>query len=373
MRNILLAVIGTSLLQVSFASPNIDIDRAWMRVSDPLIMSGPIDFNFANLPLSGKVADSQKYWSSDYWARYKGGINYRWNAARPTGFNLISPTKTQALQMSQAELRALAPSEKWDLFIGRYDYPVKREVNNYASPNRPTWEGICDGWAGAAMNFDEPQPIVVSNPDGVQVPFGSSDIKALLSWYYAKKFTDGHSQMGRRCYGTNTGSTDRCDHDLNAGAFHLILANRIGAQGTTFIADMDRNREVWNHIAYDYRSTIRYRNLAPRSTSAPGTVRVARVRTVVSYVFLLRSNTWEPVLGTSRQRLSSRTYEYYLDLDASGRIIGGDWITSQRPDFLWLSKRPTRFTGLFSRLPELLSDFPMMEEAEEVENELAIK
>lgn len=373
MKNIVYAVIGCSLMQASFASPNIDIDRAWMRISDPLIMSGPINHNFSELPLRGKVTDPNKYWSSDYWARYKGGINYRWNAARPSGFNLISPTRTEAMQMSQSQLRALAPSEKWDLYIGRYDYPVKREVNNYASPNRPTWEGICDGWAGAAMNFDEPEPIVVTNPDGIQVPFGSSDIKALLSWFYAKKFTDGNSQMGRRCNGSNTGGVDRCDHDMNAGAFHLILTNKIGVDGTTFIADIDRNREVWNHIAYDFRSTVRYRNLSPRSTSAPGTVKVARVRTTVNYVFLLRGNTWEPVLGTSRQRTSSRTYEYYLDLDVNGRIIGGDWITSQRPDFLWLSRRPTRFTGLFSKLPDLLRDFPLSGEEIETVEEMALQ
>lgn len=342
-------------VQVSFAATNIDIDRAWMRISDPLIMSTTINFRFNDLPLRGKVTDPERYWSSDYWARYKGGINYRWNAARPSGFNLVSPNKAQAEQMSEAQLRALAPSEKWDLFIGRYDYPVKREVDNYASPSRPTWEGICDGWAGAAMNFSEPKPIVVTNPDGIRIPFGSSDIKGLLSWYYAKKFTDGHSQMGSRCNNTTT-TTDRCQHDMNAGAFHLILSNKLGVDGTTFIADIDRNREVWNHIAYDYSSTIRYRNLPPRSTSAPGTVSVARVRTIVRYVFLLNRNTWEPVLGTSRQRTSTRTYEYYLDLDGSGRIIGGDWITNQRPDFLWLSRKPTRFTGLFSRLPELLED-----------------
>lgn len=347
-------------MQAGFASPNLDVDfvRAWTRISDPLIMSTDINRNFSELALSGKVADPKKYWSSDYWARYKGGINYRWNAARPSGFNLVSPTKEQAMTMTNAQLRTLAPSEKWDLFIGRYDYPTKKEVNSYASPSRPTWEGICDGWAGAAMNFEEPVPTVMTNPDGIQVPFGSSDIKALLSWYYAKKFSDGYAQMGSRCNGTNS-TSDRCTHDMNAGAFHLILANKLGKDGSTFIADIDRNSEVWNHIAYDYRSTIRNRNLSPRSTSAPGTVSVNRVRTVVSYVFLLRSNTWEPVLGTSRQRTSTRTYEYYLDLDAAGRVIGGDWISTQRPDFLWLSRRPTSFTGLFSRLPQLLQDFPM--------------
>lgn len=76
-------LIGFSSPQIAMASTNIDIDRAWMRISDPLIMSTSINFRFSDLPLRGKVSDPERYWSSDYWARYKGGINYRWNAARP--------------------------------------------------------------------------------------------------------------------------------------------------------------------------------------------------------------------------------------------------------------------------------------------------
>lgn len=353
MKKVSYALLGLSFMQLSFASADLDIDRAWTRISDPLIMSTTFNRSFSSLPLAGEVSDRQKYWSSDYWARYKGGINYRWHALRPSGFNLISPTREAALTMSSDALSRLGPSEKWDLFIGRYDYPTKNEVNNYASPTRPTWEGICDGWAGAAMNHDEPNPVVVSNPDGVQIPFGTSDIKALLSWYYAKKHSGGYDQMGYRCRGSDAG-TDRCQHDMNAGSFHVVLANKLGVDGTTFIADIDRNSEVWNHIAYDYKSTIRSSNLAPLPTSAPGTVKLARVRTVVKYVFLLRKNTWTPVLGTSLQRTSTRTYEYFLDLDSTGRIIGGDWISNQRPDFLWLERKVSRFGGLFTRLPEIL-------------------
>lgn len=360
MKKFIFVLLGLWLTSGANASPNLEFDRAWMRISDPLIMSAN-NRDFASLPLSGAVADPQKNWSSDYWARYKGGINYRWNAIRPSGFNLVSPTKQQAMTMSQSQLAALAPSEKWDIFIGRFDYPVKREIANYASPNRPKWEGICDGWAGAALNHDEPRPVVVTSPDGIQVPFGSSDIKGLLSWYYSRKWAGGNSQMGRRCYGTNSGTIDRCSHDMNAGAFHLVLTNRLGQDGKSFIADIDRNHEVWNHLAYNYRSSIRSANLPPGSTSAAGTVKRVRVRTVVNYVFLLTRNTWEPVLGTSRQKLSSRTYEYYLDIDGRGRIIGGDWITTQRPDFLWLERKVSGFSGVFSRLGELLSEIPVEE------------
>lgn len=336
------------------ASPNLDLERAWQRISDPLIMSSSFNRNWEDLPVTGSARDPEKYWSSDYWARRKGGINYRWNSSNPRGFNLVSPTRSQVASMTQSQLRALAPSEKWDILIGRYDYPTKNEVDRYASPTRPSWEGICDGWAGAALNHDEPRPKTLRNPDGVLIPFGSSDIKGLLSWYYAKKYSGGYAQMGRRCYGNL--SDPNCQQDMNAGAFHIVLANRLGEDGLSFIADIDRNSQVWNHLAYNYRSSVLNRNLRPLSTSAPGTVRMVRVRTVVNYVFLLSRNTWEPVLGTSRQNTESRSYEYYLDLNADGRIIGGEWISNQKPDFLWLERKVPSFRGNFSRLSELLQE-----------------
>jgi hypothetical protein len=368
MKKLSWALLGALALNVTQASVHLEldsIDRAWQGISDPLRMSAAFNREFSSLPLSGKAGDPQKYWSSDYWARNKGGINYRWNSASPSGFNTKSPTKAEALQMTVAQIAALAPSEKWDLFNGRYDYPLKKRISSYASPSRPSWEGICDGWAGAALNHDEPRPMTIANPDGIQIPFGSSDIKGLLSWYYAREWVGGYAMMGRRCNGGIDIGTDRCTHDMNAGAFHIVLANRLGKDGISFIADIDRQSEVWNHLAFDFSSRILSGDLRPRSTSASGTVKVVRVRTTVDYVWLLRRNAWGPVLGTSAQRTNSRIYEYYLDINSLGRIIGGDWITSQRPDFLWLERKVGSFGGLFSRLDELLDEIPVNDEVAE--------
>lgn len=366
MKSLFLGAVIIFITQVASASAEKGIDRAWMRISDPLIMSTNFERNFSALPLTGKVSDPQKYWSSDYWARRKGGINYRWNALRPTGFNLVSPTRDEATQMSADELSTLAPSEKLDLLNGRYDYPLKNEIAVYASPSRPSWEGICEGWSAAAMNHDEPKPITLTNSDGIQIPFGSSDVKALLSWYYSRKFRGANSQMGRRCYGSNRNGSDQCEHDMNAGSFHIVISNKLGRDGTSFIADIERASEVWNHLVYDFNSVIVNANVRPLSTSAPGTVKMAQVRTKVNYVFLLENNSWEPVLGTSRQHLHSRTYEYYLDLDSTGKIIGGEWISRQRPDFLWQSRKVGQFTGLFVKMPELLNETSEMETSEEI-------
>jgi Transglutaminase elicitor len=340
----------------TFASVNLDDKRAWDSISDPDRMLDTFEREFSALPLTGKIQDPNRLWSSDYWARRKGGINYRWNSSSPSGFNLVSPTKLQASQMSISQLRALAATEKWDLLNGRYDYPAKREVAAYADPRAALWSGICHGWAPASLNHDEPDPVTLRNPDGIFIPFGTSDIKALLSWYYADKFDAPTThQMGRRCYGRYPpDNSDRCRQDMNAGAFHLVLTNRLGISGVSFVADVDISEEVWNHAIWSYKTSITNRNVRPLSSSAAGTVKMVRVKTVIEYVATTK-NHWNPVLGTSNQKTKLKTFDYYLDIDARGRIIGGEWPSYQRPDFLWLVYRPPSFEGYYKRLPELLS------------------
>ncbi|MFL5784704.1 MAG: hypothetical protein ACJ76H_08860 [Bacteriovoracaceae bacterium] len=356
MKKISLAIAGTFVLMNSAFASDYDLNdkRAWQSISSPSRMSSTFNRSFSALPLSGSVGDAMKTWSSDYWARNKGGINYRWNAPHPTGFNLKSPTKEEAMAMTQDQLAQLAPSEKWDLVNGRYDYPLKKEIAAYASPSRPSWEGICDGWSAAALNQDEPKPVVVTNPDGIQIPMGSSDLKGILSWYYARKWSGGYGMMGYRCRGSVIG-TDKCVNDMNAGAFHIVLTNRVGIAGVSYIADIDKGSQVWNHLAYSYTSSQVGSDLSPRSTSAPGTVKVKRIKTSVRYVYIVSKNSWDPVLGTSGQKFITRNYEYYLDLNSSGTVIGGDWISSQRPDFLWLETH-AKFTGYYAKLTDILPD-----------------
>lgn len=46
---------------------------------------------------------------------------------------------------------------------------------------------------------------------------------------------------------------------------------------------------------------------------------------------------------TPHQEFRYRDYEYFLELNASGNIIGGEWITSTRPDFMWMYGRSSDF------------------------------
>lgn len=315
--------------------------------------------NFYTLPLKGEVSDQQKFWSGDYWANNKGNINHRWNSYYPTGFDLISPTREEAVYWTEVNFAMLSPSEKYDLFTGNFDYPLVADVATHANPDAQYWEGICDGWAPASMNHREPTPKTMMSPDGVMIPFGSSDIKALLSYYYAYIHQGQTNQEGTRCERRggifNRNPNCRDEGDLNAGTFHIIMTNKVGVDKTGFIADLENNKEVWNHPVMKYDSEVKYEK-GPQDKSVPGTTKTVGITTRITYADESDVNTWTPIIGTGYQILSHREYEYILDLDAAGNIIGGQWESKERPDFLWTKSKAESFTGKLSRLGELLND-----------------
>lgn len=335
----------------AFSSPKLLLP--WQWYSDPAIMSIELERRLDKIPLEGKVEGGERFWSGDYWALNRGNINYRWNSSARAGFKLKSPTLDEARRMTRSELAALSPSEKYDIFTGRFDYPVRKEVEGIANRRAESWEGICHGWAPASMNHQEPLPKDMVSPDGIIVPFGSSDIKALISYYYANGFVSDTHQMGRRCY-DEEGEAEDCKEDMNAGAFHLILTNKISFRQEGIIVDIKRGTEVWNHPLKSYRSEI-LKWKGPKRSSARGTVKRAKVRTLVRVIHGT-NNYWNAIRQTDHQQEGALKYVYWLDLDVAGNIIGGEWDSDERPDFLWVKYAPEEFTGNLARLRELLND-----------------
>jgi hypothetical protein len=300
---------------------------------------------FDELPLEGNVDISKRLWSGDLWPLNQGLINRRWNSFKQEGFNTISPTREEALVMTEAEISRLAPSEKFDLLMGQYEYPLKEEVNTRANPYAVNWEGIGNGWACASSNHNEPTPKVLLNPDELSIPFGSSDIKALLSYYYAFANDLPPTQhLGTRC-GV---STEGCSgDDLSPASFHIVLANRIGIKKESFLADIDPYQEVWNHPFQGYRSEI-------LQTTEAEDMNILTIRTRVSYVNKSVGTSWGPIKGSFRHVNSNRIYTYDLHVNKDGDIVGGEWRSRDRPDFIWVMPVVKQFTGYFSKLGELL-------------------
>lgn len=341
-----------------FAQSENGILEAWKGFSDPEIFDSGFTHELTALPLEGTMQVGPRAWSGDYWSSKKGGINYRWNAPKKEGWDYKSPSKDAVKSMTLEQLATLAPTEKYDLFVGRYDYPLRKEAEGSASKLARDWAGICHGWAPASIFHNEPTAKVMTNPDGIQIPFGSADIKALISYFYAFYHEVDTDQIGLRCFfGSWLGGMRACNNDLNAGAFHIVIANKLGLQKEGFMMDVDRFSEVWNQPVTGFKSVVLNYNLRPSKDAAKAAVREIRVATELFYVDE-SDPTWETVHGTKNQVIAKKDLQYRLELDAQGKIVGGEWESEARPDFLWNKHRATEadFTGLLQDLPKLLND-----------------
>ncbi|MBC7690715.1 MAG: hypothetical protein H7222_03025 [Methylotenera sp.] len=217
----------------AFANNEFDSARggksAWNAENDPALIADLIgtkfEYNISRLPVSGMISNDKMPWSDDYWPGQNGGISFRWAdpaqvalsdadtaASRQQMFEYRLYSKAELSVMSDAQLLTLSPAEKYDILMGRYDYPTVKGERTRNSPKMASWEGICHGWVPAAINHVEPRPVSLKNADGITVSFGTSDVNALLSYYYgvpAYDFARGERWVGH--YGDSIQYLDTVD------------------------------------------------------------------------------------------------------------------------------------------------------------------
>lgn len=342
----------------AYAAPPVllDVDEAWDGFSVPDVLASGFTHNIYQLPLEGAAYYNPLSWSGHYWPSKLGGINNRWADSRyKERYVTTSPTRSEVYRMSQNDIALLSPAEKYDIAMGNYDFPLKREVLSKASPRAEEWEGICHGWAVAAINHPEPAAVSLRNPDNIVVPFGSADVKALLSYYYAN-VNAPTTQIGLRCnFGQWTGGKRECTEDLNAGAFHIVMTNMLAMKHEAFIMDVDRWKEVWNQPVVGFRSRVISDWQRPSRGAAARAVSELKFATEIWYVEE-DEPSWYPDFGTENQVFAKKEYVYRVEVDANGNIVGGAWESAERPDFIWNMKRVQSFNGLLSGLSYLLND-----------------
>ena len=346
---LLLVVAGCS---AGSTNPLSKVMERWNSANEPeLLNSGAAyEITLAKLPLSAKMKTIP--WSDTYWPSNQGGISARWNAADPQSFSYVSPSLQKLKSMTSKEIAALSPAEKYDILVGRYDYPTVKSERARTSSSAESWEGLCHGWAPAAQLFSEPKPTVMTNADGVAVAFGSADVKALLTYYQGQVARNTETRfLASRCNidisrNPSDAQLPEC-RDVNAGTFHIVLANQL-SRNQPFVADVTRDLQVWNQPVYGFESKT-LGTQPPSPGAAAGTVREVIVQTKMVYGVEI-SAQWE-ALGNAQQ-LATKNYEYRLEMSASGQILGGEWISEERPDFVWSQTKPA-FTGYFSQLEKV--------------------
>lgn len=331
-------VIFMGLAATAFAG---GVDSAWNGANDPAIFDSHYFYNLNQLPTQGFLEPSKMPWSDTYWPSREGSINQRWNQENPVGFKYDSPTRNQVLQMSKEQLAKLSPSEKYDIAMGRYDYPLRSAVSSIATPRARSWAGLCHGWAPASLVIPEPAPMEFVNPEGVVVPFGASDIKGLISYFTAYNAKFQTQQVGLRCENIGRVFNTKACNDINAASLHIILANELGIKKQGFVAEIDPGGQVWNQPVYGFDAKI-----IGSASPADGAYRAVQVQAYMYYGDELETPLWDAVLGTKQYKFDKKELNYYLDLDQADRIVGGRWVNKyDHPDFIWRPSEKIIFTG----------------------------
>ncbi len=308
-------------------------------------------------------------WSGSYWPQYQGSLAVRYRdpqvaslitqEAQYKAFKELS-VKTPLYSYYGRE-NILSPAEKYDLVVGdpamsltAYSWNLGHKNGGSSESGKvPIWRGICDGFASASQMMPRPtKSVVLQTPSGTPITFYPEDIKALGSLSYARSQRNPIF-IGKRCLSGALFFTDACD-ETNPGTFHKALVNRVGAMKKSFVADISPGSEVWNYPVKDY--SIVYYNVfsGDESTSYAEVAEVFNKKLKFAKVERRHKNTAYIVGATvtvhyadmrvanlletdsvAQDKTLEMVYSYDLELDANGKILGGESASRNLPDFIW--------------------------------------
>lgn len=228
-----------------------ELREAWSKHDRPSLL-GP-DFVYALDELPKKGEAERKPWPGSYWPTYRDSINYRWGGGKSAAkkYELAFGKKGVEDAVSQRFGVAGRDGHECDSDLdcaeGR---KCGKRFGDELGVCIPSWHGICDAWASAAILEEEPHRAVTYNG----VKFQVNDLKALITVAYTDEVKLRF--MSLRCdepaEGGDLEGEQECE-DTNPGSFHVALANLLGLRGQSLIEDRTFDVEVWNHPLVSYK------------------------------------------------------------------------------------------------------------------------
>jgi len=338
----------------------------WGPSDNPSLLSADFEYRFSALPTSG--AAEQTPWTGTYWPTYRDNINYRWD-----GPNSDSPAKKFEKAFGRTGLEDRISKEfgidsapKYGLDSCTKNSECDDDMGELCSKRAdakegycvPSWWGICHAWAPAAILEKEPDHGVDYNG----VSFKVNDLKALISLSYtagvATDFislrcnkSDKKEEITYDENGIPVDADKECA-DTNAGTFHVVVTNMLGIQGRSFVEDRTFDDQVWNQPVRSYEMTKNTWVSAQKANELVGMTDAPSV-----YQFNDKAESFRHIKMTFKYITESPQhkdgnlnhiidyythsdhYEYVLELDGTGKIIGGEWVGESKkdhPDFLWV-------------------------------------
>ncbi|MCA9649470.1 MAG: hypothetical protein KC501_06150 [Myxococcales bacterium] len=355
----------------------------WAFSNDPTRFRVPLETKVEALARNGTA--EPRPWADTYWPTYQDGINARW---QHTGDLLrdLSPAEKFDAAFNGWDPERVRGHKPYRAEYGHFHQPGDEEYYRNLGPfardcsmrfgNRrtreaaaagkllpdgsaksgnekedfggiETWFGLCHAWTPAAILEREPMMPVEHN--GIR--FEVSDIKALLIACYNQTaaILIGSRNEDRDIALDDRGRAEKADaRDVNPGAFHLLLCNLIGRDKRAFAEDRTANYEVWNQPVQEYRVTMLEKIPRRRATQLarlsgvwyrhnPKAELWYHVQLEVDYITESAASIRPNAESDEQERTDP--YEYILECDAEGNVIGGEWLATSRaehPDFLWL-------------------------------------
>jgi hypothetical protein len=357
----------------------------WDYKNNPQRLSQALQYKLSELPLKGDLETptwKDRYpdavrrapvaWSDTYWPTYDGSHNRRWQ-----GSSVKSPLEKYdqafngAAGCSTMPARLAGPGAKqeWDTYAGCAGPAAKWQTREYqgggdmhdgidndgdgvvddrgpdgAIDGIATWWGSCHAWAPASLVVPEPQQAVTVN--GVRFEVG--DIKALIQNTFD---STSAVMLGGRCnskeimHGPSTSANNECS-DLNPGALHVVITNFLGIGQLPLIEDRTANYEVWNQGVLGYEITQQNETSAQAANQCVGATgntwsynrdaaKLYDVKMTVKY--LTEGDASITPLGFADYTRTDR-YHYILEVNGSGKVIGGRYCTdstNSHVDFFW--------------------------------------
>lgn len=339
----------------------------WSTADNPALLSGNLQRNLNKLPKQGEA--SAIPWPGSYWRMSQDSINYAWDGAGSLSATAKYEKAFGGHGLEDQVSRYFGIDSQRSATSCTEDSQCDESLNETCGKRAgesegrciPLWFGICDGWVAASLLFPEPKHPVVKNG----VTFKVQDIKALLSLVLLNATS---RSVSLRCEARDDGDGSALDahgrptgqdcRDTNPGTLHIILTNYLGIQKKSLVEDRTYSNEVWNQPLRGYKvletRTVSgqeaNRLLGAKPTGPTGRIAdrylfnddarsLVYVKNDVSYITEATPESDGNLARYIEIFTRHDVYEYILELDWTGDVIGGEWVAGSKrnhPDFLWL-------------------------------------
>ena len=307
----------------------------WNFKSNPFYNASKILEN--KLDLLPQSFEISKLPGTDWnWPLKEGGILNRWAVKKQNDrypYNFFSYEELKNVDLSQ-----LSPSEKFDLYLENNDWTFSKKIKKLQANLSDSDFKTQLAFSETILKFKNPHPTFIEGKNSLNIPFGSSDIKALLFASVLLQEKTNTKIIGSPCKIVfdkgDAKDFEQCE-GLNPGSFHILLTNYIGLRSQGIIVDLKRDKKLELRPVIGFVSNFQDIVGAFSSSASKKTKKEILVTTFIKFI--------EPRIPKwiSEPSSSSRGYESYtytLELDENNNIIGGTWISFGRPDFVAINQ-----------------------------------